>query len=265
MRRTLRALFAILAMSLVCAACNVDITIDVLMRQDGSGTVTVTLNADADVIKQAPNLIDDLRLTDLKAGGWTVQGPTDTPGGGKQMIFTHPFATPKQAVAVLADLNSISGPLKGITLDRTKKGDTTTYTLGGTLQVDGGFDAFSDADLFAAVGATPYAAQAAASGFTPAQAVTVRFRAKLPGTIKSSTATEGSASSATGLSWTVPVDGTVVDVAAVSTQKAAKNIWASPVARGARIVAVVWVIVALIFIIYVIVIRRRRRMIRALR
>ena len=265
LKHRLRTAIAVLVLSIACAACNVEITIDVNMASDGSGTITVTVSADSDVVAQAPNLVDDMHLDDIKAAGWSVQGPAKTPSGGLEMVLTHPFQTPKQAMAILGDLNGPSGPLKSITLARSKKDDTTTYSLGGTLQIDGGLDAFSDADLAAAVGATPYAAQAAASGVSPQQAVTVKFRAKLPGKVKKSTATSGSASSATGLAWTVPLDGSIVDVTTQSEQVAAKNIWASPLARGAKIVFFVWIIAAVLFIVYVIIARRRRRHVRALR
>ena len=261
----LRTVAAVLILSVACAACNVDISIDVKMAADGSGTVTVTATADSDIVTQAPNLVADMHLDDIRAAGWSIQGPAKTPSGGLEIVLTHPFTTPKQATAILADLNGPGGPLKSITLARTKKDETTTYSLGGTLQIDGGLEAFSDTDLSAAVGAAPYAAQAAASGTTPQQAVTVKFRAKLPGTVKKSTATSGSASSATGLAWSVPLDGTIIDVTTQSTQKAAKNIWASPVARGAKIVFFVWIVAAVFFIVYVVIARRRRRHVRALR
>ena len=261
----LRTVVAVLILSIVCAACNVDITIDVNMAADGSGTITVTATADSEVVTRAPNLVADMHLDDIQAAGWSIQGPAKTPSGGLEIVLAHPFKTPKQAMAILADLNGPSGPLKSIMLSRTKDDDTTTYTLGGTLQIDGNLDAFGDADLAAALGATPYAAQVAASGVTPQQAVTVKFRAKLPGTVKKSTATSGSASSATGLAWTVPLDGSIVDVSTQSTQHDAKNIWASPLARGAKIAFFVWIVAAVCFIVYVIIARRRRRHIRALR
>lgn len=265
--RRLRVVLAAVAMALVLASCNVDITLDVAMKPDGSGTITLTLVADAEVVERAPNLTTDLRLDDARAAGWTVQGPTPGDTGGLQLVLTHPFATPAEATSILASMNGVSGPLKGITLERTKKDDTTTYSLGGLLQVDGGLDAFSDADLFAALGSTtPYSAQAAAAGVTPAQAVTFTFRAKLPGTVKTSTATAGSASAPAGLAWGVPLDGTApIDVTTTSTSKATRNVWASPLATGAKILLVVWIVAAGFFILYVAVARRRRRQIRALR
>ncbi len=265
MRRCLRTVFAVLALAIVCAACNVDVHVDVLMKADGTGTITVTATADAEVVKQTTDLAKNMRLDDLRGAGWSVQGPAPTPSGGLQIIFVHPFQTPTQATAILADLNGPSGPLKSITLGRTKKGDTTTFTLGGTLQVDGGLDAFSDAQLFAALGATPYAAQAAAANTTPAQAVTITFQAKLPGTVETSTAKAGSASSPKGLAWVVPVDGTIVDVSTTATQHTSKNVWASPLARGAKILFAVWIGASAIFIGFVIIARRRRRQMHALR
>jgi hypothetical protein len=265
MARLIRTIAAVFALAVLCAACNVDMSIDVLMREDGSGTITVTATADADIVTQAPNLINDLRFDDVKAAGWTVEGPAATPAGGLQVVLHHDFATPTEATAILAGLNGPSGPLNAVALSRTRHSGTTTYSLTGSLAIAGTLDAFSDADLFTAVGATPYAEQVAAAGIQPGQAVTIHFQAKLPGTVKSSTATAGSASSPTGLSWAVPIDGTAVDIATVSTHKDSKNIWASPLARGAMIAMFVWIVIALGFITYVVMARRRRAAIRALR
>jgi hypothetical protein len=258
-------LLGVLLLAIVCAACNVDVNVDVVMREDGSGVVTVTATADPDVVSQAPSLASDLRFDDVRAAGWTVEGPTPTPGGGLQVVLSHPFTTPAEGTAILAGINGPSGPLHAITLTRTRVKHTTTFSLAGTLQVAGGLDAFSDADLYAAVGATPYNAQIAAAGIEPAQAVTVHFRAKLPGTVQTSTATAGSASAATGLSWAAPLDGTVVDVATLATVKDPTNVWASPLARGARIAFAVWIVIAGGCILYVVMARRRRAALRALR
>ena len=109
------------------------------------------------------------------------------------------------------------------------------------------------------------AAQLTTAGLQPAQAVTLHFQAKLPGTVKTSTATAGSASSPTGLSWAVPLDGTAVDIATVATHKDSKNVWAGPLAKGAKIAFFVWIVLAVGFILYVITARRRRAAIRGRR
>lgn len=265
MSRLIRTIVGVLALAVICASCNVDMSIDVVMREDGTGTITVTATADAEIVAQAPSVMTDLRFDDIRAAGWTVEGPAATPAGGLQVVLTHDFRTPKEATAILATVNGPSGPLNAITLARNTTNGTTTYALSGTLQVAGTLDAFSDSDLFNSLGATPYAAQVAAAGLQPGQAFTVHFQAKLPGTVKTSTATAGSASSPTGLSWAVPADGTVVDVGTVSTQKESRNMWASPLARAAKIAMLAWIVVAIGFLVYVIAARRRRAAIRALR
>lgn len=261
----LRTILGLLVLTVMGTACTVDLSVDVAMNADGSGTVTVTATADPDVVAQAPNLADDLQLDDVKAAGWSVQGPTPTPGGGLQLVLAHPFATPAEGTAILAGLNGPSGPLNAITLTRTRSKRTTTFSLSGTLQIVGALDAFSDADLFAALGGTPYSAQIAAAGAQPGQAVTVHFQASLPGKVQNSTATAGSASAPAGLSWTVPIDATAVDVATVSTLEDAENVWASPLATGAMIAFIAWIVVAAGFIVYVVLARRRRAAMRALR
>ena len=261
----LRLILALLVLTLVCAACNVDVSVNVVMREDGSGVVTITATADPDVVSQAPNLAQDLRFDDVKAAGWSVEGPTPTPGGGLQVVLSHPFATPAEGTAILAGVNGPSGPLHAITLTRTRIKHTTTFSIAGTLQITGALDAFSDADLYAALGATPYNAQIAAAGVQPGQAVTVHFQAKLPGTVQTSTATAGSASAVTGLSWVVPVDGTSADVSTVATVKDPEHMWARPLAKGAKIAFVAWIVIATGFIVYVMIARRRRAALRALR
>jgi len=243
-----------------CGACRVDVAVKVAMDAQGAGTVTVTIVADKELLDRAPGIASDLRTEDVQAAGWKLAGPTATPEGGLELELTQSFTSPAQANAILAELNGPNGPFVGITLGRSKVGDTTSYTLNGLLQVTGGFEAFSDADLTAAVGATPYAAQVAQAGMQPADVVGVTFTATLPGRVNTTTATGGN-----GLHWTVPLDGTPVDVGTLSEHTVARNTWAKPVAKSAQVALWTWVAVAVCFIVYVIVVRRRRRRPRAWR
>jgi hypothetical protein len=260
MATTSRRILALCVLALVCAACKVDVAVDVAMRTDGSGTITVTAVADQDIVTQAPTLATDLRLDDVRAAGWTVDGPAATADGGLQVVMTQTFTTPQEANAILAGLNGPSGPLVGITLARSRGDERTTFTLNGSLRVTGGLDAFTDADLLAAVGATPYSAQITAAGLQPTDAVGITFTARLPGTVKTSTATDLS-----DLSWIVPLDGTATDVASLAEKKDSKNVWASPVSQGALIALIAWCAFSVCFIIYVIIVRRRRAALRTLR
>lgn len=247
-------LLLVVALTGLLASCRIDVSVDVTMRDDGSGTVSVLAVADADVVAQAPSITTDLRFDDVRAAGWVVEGPSPTASGGLQVLLTHTFQTADEATALIAQVGGADGPFSGITLGRSAVKKTTTYTLNGQLVVPNGLDAFSDADLTAAVGATPYAAQLAGAGLQPADAVGITFSATLPGTIDNTTST-----ATEGLRWTVPLDGTSVDVATLSEKKDTRNAWASPLARGARIALFVWLGIAFCFIVYVMLARRRQR------
>lgn len=253
MARTVR-LLSVLLLAVVCAGCRVDVDINVRMDSKGAGSVTVTLVTDKEMVTRAPGLATDLRLEDIKAAGWTVTGPTVTPDGGLQVELVQAFTTPAQANAILADLNGPNGPLVGITLALTTVQDTTTYTLNGRLQVVGGLAAFSDTDLVTALGSAPYAAQVAAAGQQPKDVLGITFKATMPGKLNTTTA-KGSA----GLQWTVPLDGTALDVGTLSEHTVARNKWAKPVAKSAQVALVTWGAVSIGFILYVIAVRHRRR------
>ena len=255
MWRALKRILLVVALGSVLAACRVDVAVDVVMNDDGSGSVTVTAVADAEVVQRSPNLATDLRFADLQAAGWVVDGPTQTPAGGIQVVLTHTYQSPDEATALIAQLGGGSGPFTGITFGREVDDSTTTYTLNGQLLVTGGLEAFSDPALTAAVGATPYATEIAGAGLAPADAIGITFSASLPGDVDNTTAAEGS----DGLRWTVPFEGPAVDVSTLTESKDSRNSWASPLATGAKIALFVWIAVAICFIVYVMLMRRRQR------
>ncbi len=186
-RRALTTIaFAVCA--LVLAACRVDVTVDVTMRENGSGQVAVIVVADAAVVDQAPGLADDVRTADLVAAGWQVDGPRATATGGLTLTLTHPFDTPEQATALLSTLNGPTGPLQAISLQRTATLHEITYQVSGTGRLDGGLAAFTDTDLVAAVGGVPYTGELAAAGVAPTDAVGVVLRVSLPGVVQDDTA-----------------------------------------------------------------------------
>ena len=235
------------------AACRVDATVDISMRQDGSGLITVTAVADADVVNKAPGLADDLRFDDVKAAGWTVTGPAATSDGGLKIDLTHTFANPEEATALLQSINGSGGPLHGVTLVRRIGPGGTTISLAGSLRIDG-LGAFADPDVLAAIGATPYAEEVAASNASPSDAVRVTVHAALPGKITSATGTIKDGT----VSWLVPLDGSQLDLATtgVDDHRTAR-IWG--VASTVALIALVaWCVLAAAFIAWVVRQRKRR-------
>ena len=202
--------------AVLMTGCRVDVVVDVTMEQNGSGTVTVTLTADADVVRTAPGLAADLRLDDLRAAGWTTDGPVGTPSGGLSIALVHTFDTPGQATALLASLNGPDGPFEAIAFTREATDDEITYRMTGQAKANG-LNGFADPDLIAAVGATPWVADAEAAGVDPDDAVSLTYTVTLPGVVDETTA----ASDTPPLSWTVPFDDTAVEVTTRSTESLA--------------------------------------------
>jgi hypothetical protein len=246
-----RALIVISMMLLT--ACRVDATVDISMNAQGSGHITVTAVADADVVNRAPGLAEDLRFDDAEAAGWTVTGPTQTDDNGLKVVLTHTFANPEEATALLQSINGSGGPLHAAALTRTVKADETSVSLTGTLRIDG-LAAFADPDVLAAVGATPYAEEVVATNASPSDAVGVTIRATLPGKITSVTGTVSGSS----VSWIVPLDGSQLDLGstAVDDHGTAK-IWGFA-ANVAVIALGVWCLLAVLFISWVVRQRKRR-------
>jgi hypothetical protein len=238
---------------MLLSACRVDTTVDIAMRANGSGTLTITAVADADVVAKAPGLSDDLRFDDAKTAGWTVTVPAKADNGGLQVEVSHTFANPQEATALLQSINGSGGPLHGATLTRTLGDRGTLVSLAGTLRIDG-LAAFADPDVLAAVGATPYAEEVAASSSSPSQAIGVTVRATLPGKLTSATGTIKDGK----VSWIVPLDGSQLDLAtnAIDDHGTAK-IWG--IAANAALAALIgWCVLAAAFIAWVVRQRQRR-------
>jgi hypothetical protein len=154
-------------------------------------------------------------------------------------------------------LNSLGPPFTNMVVARevTTDGDTTTDTLAGDLVLTGGFDAFADADLLAAVGGTPYADQLAASGATPAGNMAVVLRAELPGEVtEASNGTEVDGAR----QWEAPLDGSTASVQLQTVLAPSGGGFASLLATFLLVLLVVWLVAATAFIVSVVRARTRR-------
>jgi hypothetical protein len=247
--------------ALALTACRLDVTVDVQMEPDGTGTVTVEAVADAELVNQVPDLVDDLRLDDAIANGWTVEGPTPLEGGGMSLTLAHPFHSAEELASVL---NSIGPPLTDMQAARTPDPNDpdgpTTNAVDGTLVLPNGFQSFADAALIEAVGGQPFGDQIAASGLTPEQAMSFTFRVALPGELVSSeTGTEVGDGV---IEWTAPLDGSSVPLLTQTVQRPAGsgNSWARPVSDIALVLLVIWLVLAVSFIVFVTVARRSKRL-----
>ena len=243
--------------ALALSACRVDVNVNVSMADNGSGAVAVTVETDAEVVARAPGLADDLRLTDVEAAGWTVEGPTVTPAGGLTVTLQHPFSTPEEATALVASLSGTDGPLRSVAFSRTVTERAVTYRVTGSGRLDG-VGAFTDPDLVAAVGATPYLDDIVAAQISPDDAVGLEFSVALPGTVDAGSANTAAAAADGTLTWAIPADGSTVDLATTSVRSLERGgVWPA-LAGGALIALVVWVVAAVGAVVLVARARSRR-------
>ena len=259
-----RRLALVLVSLLALTACRLDVTVDVVMEPDGTGEVVVVAVADAELVAQVPDLVDDLRLEDAIANGWVVDGPVAAADGSLTITLTHDFTSHVELANVL---NSIGPPFTQMAAARTTEDDQTTNAVNGELQLVDGFASFADADLVTAVGGLPFADEFAATGATPEESMSFTFRVALPGELVS--AENGTEVDDGVIEFVAPLDGSSLNVFTSTVQRPAGEggAWASPLSTAAFVALVIWVVVAIAFITFVAVARnsKRRRRERALR
>lgn len=237
------------------AGCRVDLSVDMVVGPDGTGTITFVATADAEVVAAVPTLADELATDDIVAAGWTIDGPTELPDGGLTITLSHDFATDAEATNLL---NSLGPPFNQMAMTRNTSGEDTTTRLTGLLGLPDGFESFADEELVAAVGSIPFSEQIAASGASPESSIGAVLRAQLPGQIDADE-TNGSRLNDNRLEWRIPTDGTILDWRAVSVQSPADDRWwARPLSVVTLIALVAWVAFMTLFIGYVIWTRWRR-------
>jgi hypothetical protein len=246
------------AAAVLLTACRVDAVVGVQVRPDGTGAITITASADPDLVAQTPGLAEDLRFDDAVSAGWVVDGPTSTEAGGLTVSLSHAFSSVEEATALLQSVNGPDGPLHDVVLTRSVTDDDVTTSLSGNLSVSNGLDAFADPEVLAAIGGSPYADDLQNSGLRPTDVVTFTFTADLPGTATTAASTATGAPSGAGLTWTMPLDGTTIDLASTSVlSRGGGGVW-GVVSKAAFVALVVWSVLAAGFIAFVAKARRDR-------
>lgn len=99
------------ALLALCGGCRVGLDVAVDVERDGSGTVAVTLAADAEAQGRAADAgADPLDLladagAALAEQGWTAED-TAPPEGGRRLVLRTAFADPAELDALMADLTT---------------------------------------------------------------------------------------------------------------------------------------------------------------
>jgi hypothetical protein len=250
-----RRLVALLGAALVfLTGCRVDVYIDVTADDAGAGIISVTVDIDAEAVTLVPGLAEDLRLDDLIASGWTVEGPTQVNSGGLRVVLRYAFESPAEATTAMNQINGPNGPLLNPALKRTVDGRTVSTTFDATLQLVGGVEAFSDSALSDLIGATPWRSTAEKLGVVIDDSFSVTLSANLPGEIRKSTGTVADG----GVIWNAPTDGSAQTIVlGTADTKVDGSMWKT-VSRVIGWVLGLWLILIGFLIVLVLLARRRR-------
>lgn len=163
-RRARRVMLLASAVSVLALAAGCEVAVDVGLdvEADGSGQVAVAVELDAEAAGRLPDLATQLRLDDLVAGGWTVDGPRPVPGGAQAIVARRSFSTPGEATQVLGQLGGPDGPFRQLELRRQSSFLATDFTFTGAVDLSAGVDAFADPELRALLEGSGFSLETAA-------------------------------------------------------------------------------------------------------
>jgi hypothetical protein len=238
----------------VLAGCRLDVTADVTMHDDGTGEVTISAVADAELLARFPTVLSDLRLDDVRAAGWTVVGPTDSDAGGQRLRLTKAFVTPEQGARVLSELSGPGGPLRDVQLDGVRSFATMRSGIRATAGLDG-VAALGDDLLVATLGGQIALSDRITGDVGEGLHLTVV--AHLPGKVTATNGTEGA--DGVSASWSPDLRGGArTDLQASFVQRDGTALAARDHARWARIGLIVWGGLLAVAVISIIVWRRQQ-------
>jgi len=138
--------------------CQVKLHVDTKVNGDGSGTVQVALGLDAEALAKVGDLNSQLRVDDLRAAGWDIEGPDARDDGFTWVSATKGFADAAGATAVMDEVNGADGAFRQWTVTRSSSPLSTSYTVNGTIDLTKGMQTFGDDQLSQLLGGDPFAA-----------------------------------------------------------------------------------------------------------
>lgn len=181
--------------SALLSACQVDTTVRIAVEDNGSGTVGLRTVLDAEAANElGADPVAAISVDDLRNAGWEVS-MRRVEGGGVQVDASKPFSNPRRLGSVIDELSGPAGPLRDWSLSVDSGFATATYRLGGTVELTGSLDQFSDAEVAAALdgfatGRSPDELAAALAAHP--DGVTLRVETELPAEITAATGADRS-------------------------------------------------------------------------
>lgn len=174
-----------MASVVLLGACRADVAVEIDVHGSGAGLVRAVVALDEAAASHVPDLARQLRLEDLEASGWEVEGPTPVDGGGVELKVSKGFTSPGQASQVIDELSGEDGPFSSLRVVRRQSLWRIETAIEGAVDLRDGLDAFGDPRLIEQLegpnlGLDPAAVEREL-GRPLAEAVTVTLVADLPG------------------------------------------------------------------------------------
>ena len=123
------------ALAVLVAGCKVDATVEIRVRENGSGVVRVTIDADAEAVKAAESggvkLEQAVRLDDLAAAGWTVGTWARGKDGSASVVLAKRFDSADAVARIVAEASGANGPLRELRARRDRGFLSTDYAVSG--------------------------------------------------------------------------------------------------------------------------------------
>ncbi len=177
-----------MVLAVLLSACNVDTTVSVRMREDGSGAVRLDAHLDPAAVAATEvgggKLESRIRLDDLTSAGWKVRPWERLPDGSARLSLSKPFQRPSQVDDVLAELSGPEGPLRDMRFSRDRSVFSTEFSARGLVDLEAvGTGIQNDPELAAALGAQRIDVAALDQSLLDQihKALTVRTTVELPG------------------------------------------------------------------------------------
>lgn len=126
-------------MAFALAGCEVSATVDVRVRENGSGVIRLLVDADASAVKAAESggvpLEQAVRLDDLGAAGWEVGDWVRAEDGSASIVLSRPFESVDQVADIVEEASGPNGPLRGVRATREVGFLATKYGLTGDVDL----------------------------------------------------------------------------------------------------------------------------------
>ena len=242
---TNRAQGALLVVAaLLLGGCMLELDVNVEVARDGSGSVEVAATLDREAVTRiGGDLGAVLALDDLRAVGWTVDGPTSDEAGGATVRVRKHFDDPDEAAEVFAEIAGEEGPFQGFAVTRSRSFTRTRWGFRGTVDFARDVDRVGGIAPGPEVDGAPLAGDLDALedqlGDSLSRLLRVRVGVRLPGDVTSNATTKAE----NGAVWQVAFGDGAVDLAASGSETRTGSFL---LIGGAIVAAVVLLVVVLI-------------------